>query len=114
MKEKITNSEIRQKIPYKSYAERSKKELINVIDETLENMSKLNQETELKQVYFEAIQKVIDLKLYEADKEAMKKENDNDNVNLKNSQFNRNASRISKASQVINQIKEEFEEDEVE
>ena len=113
MKEKIENSEIRQKIPYESYAERSKKELINVIDETLENISKLNQETEMGQAYFEAVQKAIDLKLYEADKEAMKKENDNDNVNLKNSQFNRNASRIS-ASQVINQIKEEFEEDEVE
>ena len=62
---------------YQTYDEKSKKELISIIDKTLKNIEEVNTKNEVSQLYFDTVQKAIDWKLYEAEKEEIKQKMDN-------------------------------------
>ena len=85
-----------EKIDFDEFSNKNKQELIDIIDKTLKTINEANQENDMKSVYFDSIQKAIDFKIYEQDKELMKQ-------NLKNM-------RKSKASQVIDDSKKEIDE----
>ena len=87
---------------YQTYDEKSKKELISIIDKTLKNIEEVNTKNEVSQLYFDTVQKAIDWKLYEAEKEEIKQKMDNP------TKLKRTRTKSSKASEVIKEANEEI------
>lgn len=80
---------------FETYENKTKKELINIIDQTLKNIDEVNSKNEVSQLYFDTVQKAIDWKLYEAEKEEIKKKMEG------GSKIKRTKSKASRASEVI-------------
>ena len=91
----------KENIPLDDFMDKNKMELIEIIDNTLKNISEINKQNQISEIYYNTVQKAIDLKIYEADKEMMKNA-----INEKNGELKK--TRISKASQVIEDIKSEY------
>lgn len=87
---------------YQTYDEKSKKELISIIDKTLKNIEEVNTKNEVSQLYFDTVQKAIDWKLYEAEKEEIKQKMENP------TKLKRTRTKSSKASEVIKETNEEI------
>ena len=87
---------------YQTYDEKSKKELRSIIDKTLKNIEEVNTKNEVSQLYFDTVQKAIDWKLYEAEKEEIKQKMDNP------TKLKRTRTKSSKASEVIKEANEEI------
>ncbi len=61
-----------ENIEFEDYLNKSKRELIDIIDKTLKQINEANQENEMKSFYYNTTQKALDMKIYENDKELMK------------------------------------------
>ena len=80
---------------FETYENKTKKELINIIDQTLKNIDEVNSKNEVSQLYFDTVQKAIDWKLYEAEKEEIKKKMEG------GGKIKRTKTKASRASEVI-------------
>ena len=69
--------------------------MINIIDQTLKNIDEVNSKNEVSQLYFDTVQKAIDWKLYEAEKEEIKKKMEG------GGKIKRTKTKASRASEVI-------------
>ena len=80
---------------------KDKKELLDIIDKTMQNINEVNANNKILQLYYETTQKAIDLKLYEEEAKMMKNAYDNKGE-LKRSRSS------SKAKIVIQQAEKEI------
>ena len=91
----------KENVPLDDFMDKNKMELIEIIDNTLKNISEINNQNQISEIYYNTVQKAIDLKLYEAEKEELKKAIDEKKGELQKR-------RVSKASKVIEDIKSEY------
>ena len=73
----------KENIPLDDFMDKNKMELIEIIDNTLKNISEINKQNQISEIYYNTVQKAIDLKIYEADKEMMKNAINEKNGELK-------------------------------
>ena len=91
----------KENVPLDDFMDKNKMELIEIIDNTLKNISEINKQNQISEIYYNTVQKAIDLKIYEAEKEMIKNDIDEKNEELKKK-------KMSKASKVIEDIKSEY------
>ena len=76
----INNKAKNENIEFEDYLDKSKRELIDIIDKTLKQINEANQENEMKSFYYNTTQKALDMKIYENDKELMKQNLEKKNI----------------------------------
>ena len=88
----------KENVPLDDFMDKNKMELIEIIDNTLKNINEINKQNQISEIYYNTVQKAIDLKIYEAEKEMIKND-----IDEKNEEFKKK--KMSKASKVIEDIK---------
>ncbi len=91
----------KENVPLDDFMDKNKMELIEIIDNTLKNINEINKQNQISEIYYNTVQKAIDLKIYEAEKEMIKND-----IDEKNEEFKKK--KMSKASKVIEDIKSEY------
>ena len=76
----INNKAKNENIEFEDYLDKSKRELIDIIDKTLKQINEANEENEMKSFYYNTTQKALDMKIYENDKELMKQNLEKKNI----------------------------------
>ena len=69
VKEKMKQEHLK---PLEDFENKDKKDLLEIIGKTMENINEINSKSEVRKLYFETAQKAIDLKLIEEDFKLMK------------------------------------------
>ena len=95
-----TSKVIDNKIKNYDFENKNVSDLLKVIEETLQNINEINSNNDFSNLYYETVQKAIDLKLVEEDEKQIK--DAYDNRQLKRSRSS------SKAKVVINQTNDEL------
>ena len=95
-----TSKVIDNKIKNYDFENKNVSDLLKVIEETLQNINEINSNNDFSNLYYETVQKAIDLKLVEEDEKQIK--DAYDNGQLKRSRSS------SKAKVVINQTNDEL------
>ena len=95
-----TSKVIDDKVKNLDFENKETKELLEVIEKTLKNINEINSNNDVSNLYYETVQKAINLKLFEEDEKLIKNAYDS------NGQLKRSRS-SSKAKKVIDQVNNE-------